>query len=72
VGFDDMAISSFINPGLTTIRQPAYDMGRLGVELLLEHVAKAVSRPVHKMLETSLVIRESTSEVSERRAAVGH
>jgi DNA-binding LacI/PurR family transcriptional regulator len=72
VGFDDMAISSFINPSLTTIRQPAYDMGRLGAELLLEHIAKAVSRPVHKMLETSLVVRESTSEACVRRAAVRH
>jgi DNA-binding LacI/PurR family transcriptional regulator len=61
VGFDDMAISSFISPGLTTIRQPAYEMGRLGTELLLAHIGKSVTKPTHNMMETSLIIRESTA-----------
>lgn len=61
VGFDDMAISSFISPGLTTIRQPAYEMGRLGTELLLENIGKTVTKPTHNMLETSLIIRETTA-----------
>ncbi|RJR50875.1 MAG: LacI family transcriptional regulator [Desulfobacteraceae bacterium] len=62
VGFDDMEISSFISPGLTTIRQPAYDMGKLGTELLFRLISKEVKRPVHRMLETTLVVRGSTAK----------
>jgi len=38
-----------------------------------EHLKEAVSQPVHKMLETALVVRESTTKAHEkRRAAAGH
>ncbi|UCD82036.1 MAG: LacI family DNA-binding transcriptional regulator [Desulfobacterales bacterium] len=61
VGFDDMEIASFIRPSLSTIRQPAYQMGKLGVEILLNQLKDKYSGSVHKILETSLVIRDSTS-----------
>ena len=61
VGFDDMTIASYISPSLTTIRQPAYEMGRLGAEILLDQIKKSTRGPVHKILETSIVIRESTA-----------
>ncbi|MBI5579250.1 MAG: LacI family DNA-binding transcriptional regulator [Deltaproteobacteria bacterium] len=61
VGFDDMAIASYINPGLTTIRQPAYEMGRLGAEILLSQIKRRDGRPIHKILETGIVVRESTA-----------
>ena len=61
VGFDDMEIASFITPGLSTIRQPAYTMGKLGVEILLNHIKDQGPGAVHKILETSLVVRNSTA-----------
>jgi len=61
VGFDDIEISSFVTPSLTTIRQPAYAMGKLGAEALVQRLNNGLSKPVHKLLETSLVIRESTA-----------
>ena len=61
VGFDDMEIASFIKPGLSTIRQPAYEMGKLGVEILLNRIKDPCSSPVQKILETSLVVRGSTA-----------
>jgi DNA-binding LacI/PurR family transcriptional regulator len=61
VGFDDMAIASYISPSLTTIRQPAHEMGRLGTQILLDQIWKRDGRPVHKILETSIVVRESTA-----------
>ena len=67
VGFDDMAIASYINPGLTTIRQPAYEMGRLGAEILLDQIKKRDGRPIHKILETSIVVRESTAAPPVRK-----
>jgi LacI family transcriptional regulator len=35
VGFDDVATSAHVRPALTTVRQPFYEMGQLGAELLL-------------------------------------
>ena len=61
VGFDDMAISSYINPSLTTIRQPAYEMGQIGVQVLLSQIRDRNHKPVHRILPTNLVVRESTA-----------
>ncbi len=38
VGFDDIPLSSLLSPSLSTIRQPAYDMGRAAAELLIQLV----------------------------------
>ena len=67
VGFDDMAIASYISPGLTTIRQPAYEMGRMGTEILLDCIKKRAGGPVNKILETSIVIRESTAAPARKQ-----
>lgn len=61
VGFDDMAIAAFISPSLTTIRQPAHEMGRRGTEILLDRIRKGGGKPVHEILDTGIVARESTA-----------
>ena len=35
VGFDDISTSAHIRPPLTTVRQPFYEMGQRGIEVLL-------------------------------------
>ncbi len=40
IGFDDIPISSLLTPPLTTIRQPAYDMGRTAARLLIQLIEK--------------------------------
>ena len=67
VGFDDMKIASFVNPTLTTIRQPAYDMGKFGTEVLLHHIGEKSYKPIRRILETSLIIRESTTIAPVRK-----
>ena len=39
IGFDDLEISQYLAPGLTTIRQQISLKGQRAVELLLEHIA---------------------------------
>jgi LacI family transcriptional regulator len=41
VGFDDDAPSAYVHPPLTTIRQPSFEMGKRGMELLLSLVSSA-------------------------------
>ena len=56
VGFDDVEMSSYI--GLTTVRQPLYESGRLGAELLLDALAHGeVPAPKEHRLSLELIER---------------
>jgi LacI family transcriptional regulator len=58
VGFDDSGIAEAV--GLTTVRQPLEESGRLGARLLNDAIAEP-SRPVqHILLSLELVVRETT------------
>ncbi|RUT45237.1 LacI family transcriptional regulator [Paenibacillus anaericanus] len=61
IGFDDQVIASEFRPMLTTIRQPAEQIGRTGVELLLKSISGVAKRNVTVQLIPELVIRESTA-----------
>ena len=58
IGFDDSLIASLLYPRLTSIRQPAYQMGRAAAELSLTLLSGHVAEPV--TFAPSLVRREST------------
>jgi LacI family transcriptional regulator len=61
IGYDDQELASAFHPGLTTIRQPAEEMGRLGAEILLKIIRGEVKRYNTVKLDPTLVIRESTA-----------
>ena len=61
VGFDDLRLSRFTTPALTTVHQPAGEIARHATDLLLE---LARGRKVDRMLlllEPELVVRRSTA-----------
>lgn len=62
VGFSDNPIASLVDPPLTTVRQPAYEIGRRATELLLEQLKsdEAGRKPRREILKTELIIRQST------------
>jgi LacI family transcriptional regulator len=61
VGFTDNPMAEMIEPPLTTVRQPAYQIGKTAAELLLAQIHDKSQRnhPVHKVLNTELIIRKS-------------
>jgi DNA-binding LacI/PurR family transcriptional regulator len=64
VGFDDIGISAYV--GLTTIRQPLFERGRRGGELLLQMLAGAgqqLGEQHTEQLPLELVIRATTAPV---------
>ena len=61
IGFDDMPLSSYVYPRLTTIAQPAYRMGRRAAEILLALARNETCKPVQEMLDVRLVVRDSTA-----------
>ena len=38
IGFDDIYISKYMNPELTTVRQDAYEMGKRAASMLIAHI----------------------------------
>ncbi len=64
VGFDDVRLASFANPPLTTIVQPKYEMGMLATTMLLERIHERDMPARQVVLETSLLIRQSTAPPS--------
>jgi LacI family transcriptional regulator len=66
VGFSNWFMSSAISPSLTTIDQPGFEMGKESFKRLYKEMQAVKSKktisPKIKVLETSLVKRETTRE----------
>ena len=60
VGFDDVPLSAFIDPPLTTVRLPAFGLGWGAAELLGRLIAGEEVRSTQVILDTELVVRESS------------
>jgi LacI family transcriptional regulator len=59
VGWDDVMTSRYVSPGLTTVRQPLYELGRAAATRLHERIAGAPTAPEPLILPTELVLRTS-------------
>lgn len=64
VGFDDVPVAQYVEPGLTTIHQPIYRMGYRAAELLISRIragdgAMDTFAIAPQVVRTRLVIRES-------------
>ncbi|MFC3884457.1 LacI family DNA-binding transcriptional regulator [Bacillus songklensis] len=62
MGFDDIKFSSIIEPALTTIEQPAFEIGTKAMELLLRLMNKEEVEKNQYILEDRLIIRDSCSK----------
>ena len=59
VGFDDNPIAAQARVPLTTVRQPLDDMGRMGMDLLIQQIRGKKKSPTKLLLPTVLVERQS-------------
>jgi LacI family transcriptional regulator len=57
-GWDDVMAARYA--GLTTVRQPMRELGVRAAQLLDELIDKSRREPVHEVLATELVVRETT------------
>lgn len=60
VGFDDLPWAEALDPPLTVVRQPAYDVGAQAMELLLKRIIEPRRPAVTVRLVPELVVRRST------------
>ena len=69
VGFDDLPMSRWVSPPLTTVRQPLAEMGRTAAEMLLTMIDSREPRGRQVELATELVVRSSTGPPPSRVTA---
>jgi len=62
IGFDDIQAAEFMQ--LTTVRQLLFESGKRGVKLLIRSINNEDKEPITITLPTELVIRNTTSHVS--------
>jgi DNA-binding LacI/PurR family transcriptional regulator len=68
-GFDNIPISAYQTPPLTTVDQPIVEQGRIAAELLLKRIEGIHSRRQTVQLPCKLVIRESTDRTKKGAVA---
>lgn len=61
ISFDDPASAAFLEPSLTTVRQPLEALGRRAVWKLYEALKKGVMPEGTELLQPELVVRQSTA-----------
>lgn len=60
VGFDDLEVSAFLHPPLTTVKVPGDEIGKAAATTLVDHLEKNV--PLHSTeLTADIVVRTSTA-----------
>jgi DNA-binding LacI/PurR family transcriptional regulator len=71
VGFDDSVMTAYLDPPLTTIRQPIRDMGLAAVASLLEQIGGLSAPKTELVFRPELVLRRSTAPVRAVLPAAG-
>ncbi|MCU0315546.1 MAG: LacI family transcriptional regulator [Fimbriimonadaceae bacterium] len=64
VGFDDTEVPNLGAPALTTVRQPLENLGRKALEAVVQ-IAEGNSVPRPELIQTTLIVRESTAPTKE-------
>lgn len=62
VGYDDIALSNYVTPALTTINQRQYELGQEAMRML-DHQIKDIENEDNKVIASELVIRQSTMKI---------
>ncbi len=61
LGFDNIPLSAFVLPELSTVEQPIREMGDHASRLLLDLMQRRQHRPQTVTLDTRLIVRQSTA-----------
>ena len=72
VGVDDIEVSKYTNPPLTTIRQPVDKMARAGIEMLLDMILDHDASGEPLSLQPELIVRESAAPLQKEDECPNH
>ena len=62
-GFDDIDLAHAVDPELTTVHVPAYEMGNKAVDVIADNIREGKPKVVHHNYKVDIVIRGSTREI---------
>jgi len=64
ISFSNLRTASLLNPSLSTVTQPAFDIGKEACELLFRKIEKKTNKYMneHPVLKSSLIARSSTAQ----------
>lgn len=65
IGFDNIVMSNFIEPTLTTVEQMKFEMGARAMKLMCDLIKEKVTTPERIILGTKLIIRNSCGPVKD-------
>jgi DNA-binding LacI/PurR family transcriptional regulator len=66
VGFDDSRWAKLLEPSITVVAQPGYELAYLACETLLDRLERGKNqRPIQIRLATQFIVRHSTSSPLE-------
>lgn len=69
VGFDDIHLAGYMDPPLTTVAQPKYELGVIAAQLLLARLVQPELPVQRRLLQAQLVVRQSTAQCPTAAAA---
>lgn len=60
VGYDDAAWTDVVRPAISVVSQPTYALGASSIRMMLARLANRAAAPGRVVLETELIVRESS------------
>ena len=66
-GYDDIFISDSMDPPLSTVKPPIYDVGVVSASMMLKRIRNQLDGPASVTLEPTLVLRSSVTAPRERK-----
>ena len=66
IGYDDIPQSGLLFPPLSTIRQPAYEMGKRAANLLLQLIKKEPPKETAIQMPVTYIKRQTTRKDDHR------
>ncbi|WP_050616645.1 LacI family DNA-binding transcriptional regulator [Bacillus testis] len=60
IGFDNILLSEYVTPSLTTIAQDPYEIGRMAAEMMVSFIEGKETEPI-VTLNNQLIVRDSTA-----------
>ena len=67
IGFDDMPLTAYIEPPLTMVAQPTYELGQAAARLLFDRIDRPGRTVEHVRFKTKLIVRNSTASLLSGR-----
>ena len=66
ISFDDIEMSKFMSPSLSSVRMDAEEMGRIGIDLVKGKLLNTRKMPVRIICSSELILRDSVADAPKK------